>query len=240
MAAQNNLNRYLSAFEVVQAYEDQVNEGLELDADRVLDAQRRLMDAQLQYFSSRTEYAVALKNVHFEKGSLMAYTQVGILDESAATMGFADHDADADTYVADADPEEHESSPAWVADSSLLQSTENDVTFATTINDVTEVSDEYELDSQQAGRVSFSVDDFDHGFAQRQQVAPTAAVASESDRVEPLFVAPPARDAPTDVSEASMAGKVRVDLEPAGDMMPAGFILDLDTFQSFEPATNSP
>jgi hypothetical protein len=214
----------------VQAYEDQRNEGLELDADRVLDAQRRLMDAQLQYFSSRTEYAVALKNVHFEKGSLMAYTQVGILDESAATMGFAEAN--------EPEAQENEPSTAWLTETDgLLRSNQNNLTFEVNTSDVTEGSEDYKLDAQQAGRVSLSMDGPDDDIALQQRVAPTAGVFSDSDRVEPLFVAPPAMDASVDIPETGTAGKVRVDLQPEKDLMPEGFILDLDTF---EPATDSP
>jgi len=42
----------------------------------VLDAQRRLAEAGSQYFRSRTEYALSLKNVHFEKGTLLDYLGV--------------------------------------------------------------------------------------------------------------------------------------------------------------------
>lgn len=79
LAAENNLNRYLSAQDVVDAYTAKDDLSLEVDAERLLDAQRRLMDAELQYFRSRAEYAVALKNVHFEKGSLMQYCNVNVL-----------------------------------------------------------------------------------------------------------------------------------------------------------------
>lgn len=80
IAAENNLNRYLAAKEVVTAYETKDDANFELDAERLLDAQRRLMDAETEYFRSRAEYAVALKNVHFEKGSIMAYNNLDIYD----------------------------------------------------------------------------------------------------------------------------------------------------------------
>lgn len=233
VAAQNNLNRYLSAFEVVKAYEDQKNEGLELDADRVLDAQRRLMDAQLQYFASRTEYAVALKNVHFEKGSLMSYAQVGILDESAAAMSFADVQADAIDPAMDS-----ENSTEQLADISLLQSNYDEVP-ATNGGDVLHLKSE-QSDTLEAGRVSFSTDNFDDNLTPQHGVAPAAALASDSDRVDLLLLAPPPELDSDNDRAANNSGKVRVDLEPAGDRMPEGFILDLDTFQTFEPAAESP
>lgn len=36
-----------------------------------LEAQRRLLDADLRFFQSQIEYALAIRNVHFEKGSLL-------------------------------------------------------------------------------------------------------------------------------------------------------------------------
>ncbi len=42
----------------------------------VLDAQRRAADAESRYHQARVEYIVALRNVHFEKGSLLAYCGV--------------------------------------------------------------------------------------------------------------------------------------------------------------------
>ena len=48
--------------------------------DRLLDAQRRVVEAEIRYFQARSEYAIALKNVHLEKGSLMAYNDLEIFD----------------------------------------------------------------------------------------------------------------------------------------------------------------
>ena len=42
----------------------------------VLDAQRQLADALERYYQSRVEYAIAIRNVHFEKGSLLDYCDI--------------------------------------------------------------------------------------------------------------------------------------------------------------------
>lgn len=42
----------------------------------LLDAQRRRVDADIAYFRSVVEYNLALKNVHFEKGSLLDHNEV--------------------------------------------------------------------------------------------------------------------------------------------------------------------
>ena len=88
---QNNLNRYLAADEVLRALEAQESEGIPVEIDRILDAQRRSVDAEILYFRSRAEYAVALKNVHFEKGSLMQCNSVRLVDSGAS--------ADAPTFA---------------------------------------------------------------------------------------------------------------------------------------------
>ena len=70
---QNNLNQYLAADEYFQALANQKQNGIEVASDRLLDAQRRLVNAEIQFFRSRAEYAVALKNVNYEKGALLVY-----------------------------------------------------------------------------------------------------------------------------------------------------------------------
>ncbi|NQU21558.1 MAG: TolC family protein [Candidatus Nealsonbacteria bacterium] len=42
----------------------------------VLDAQRRAADAEIRYFQAQVEYALAMRNVHFEKGTLLDYCGV--------------------------------------------------------------------------------------------------------------------------------------------------------------------
>ena len=44
--------------------------------DLLLDSQRRLADAQSRHFRSMAEYAVAIKNVHYAKGTLLEYDGV--------------------------------------------------------------------------------------------------------------------------------------------------------------------
>ena len=44
--------------------------------DSLLESQRRLVDAETQYFQSRTDYAIALRDLHFEKGTLLPFNGV--------------------------------------------------------------------------------------------------------------------------------------------------------------------
>lgn len=71
--AQNRLEAANNVLKANVALEDQ-------DVDRLLDAQRRVVEAEIRYYQAKAEYAVALKNVHLEKGSLMGYTELHILD----------------------------------------------------------------------------------------------------------------------------------------------------------------
>jgi outer membrane protein TolC len=80
-AVQNNLNQYLAAeeyFNSLNALRLKGSKGQEVDSDRLLDAQRRLVQSEIQFFRSRAEYAVSLKNVHYEKGSLLDYKDMRI------------------------------------------------------------------------------------------------------------------------------------------------------------------
>ncbi|MEQ9407796.1 MAG: TolC family protein [Fuerstiella sp.] len=79
-ACQNSLNRYLAAQELLTAYEVQDEQDMDIDVDHLLDAQRRVVESEIRYYRARTEYAVALKNVHLEKGSLLTYHNLHIFD----------------------------------------------------------------------------------------------------------------------------------------------------------------
>lgn len=84
-ALQNNLNQYLAADEYFKALANQKQNGIEVASDRLLDAQRRLVNAEIQFFRSRAEYAIALKNVNYEKGALLVYKDLRILGDDTAT-----------------------------------------------------------------------------------------------------------------------------------------------------------
>ncbi|MEX2186407.1 MAG: TolC family protein, partial [Pirellulales bacterium] len=75
--AQTNYNRraaahrQLDALKALFANADE-NEKVRL-LDLLLDAQRRFADAESQYFRAVAEYAFAIKNIHYEKGSLLEF-----------------------------------------------------------------------------------------------------------------------------------------------------------------------
>lgn len=74
---QTNYNRRVAAKEQLEALT--ATEGYERDSAKlfvVLESQRRLAEAENTYYRSLVEYNLAIKNVHFEKGSLLDYNGV--------------------------------------------------------------------------------------------------------------------------------------------------------------------
>lgn len=72
---ETNLNRRMAAAEQVAAVETAYeNDNASLDS--LLDAQRRLSDAQIAYYRSRVEYQLSVKNVQFERGTLLDYNEI--------------------------------------------------------------------------------------------------------------------------------------------------------------------
>ena len=74
------MNRYIAAGELLASYEAQDDNNLDIDVDHLLDSQRRLVEAEIRYYRSRAEYALALKNIHLEKGSLLQYHNLFIFE----------------------------------------------------------------------------------------------------------------------------------------------------------------
>jgi outer membrane protein TolC len=71
-----------------RAYDAFFELGGKVSLELVLDARLRLAEAETSYHRSRIDYAVALKNVHFEKGSLLDYNGA-VLADGATWQGCA-------------------------------------------------------------------------------------------------------------------------------------------------------
>ncbi|MEZ6102922.1 MAG: TolC family protein [Pirellulaceae bacterium] len=78
--AETSRTVYEAATEELNAMQAAYEAG-ETTLDQVLVSQRRLADAQVDYHRNRIEYIVALKNVHYQKGTLLEYNNV-ILDDA--------------------------------------------------------------------------------------------------------------------------------------------------------------
>lgn len=81
---QTNMNRYLAASDAMASLEANRRAGLPVNLEQLLDAQRRVSEAQSKYYLSLVEYTVAAKNVELEKGTLLESIRVFIVDEAHA------------------------------------------------------------------------------------------------------------------------------------------------------------
>lgn len=68
---QTSLNRFLAASEALEVLEANREAGLPVNLEQLLDAQRRISESQSRYYMSLVEYTIAMKNVQFEKGTLL-------------------------------------------------------------------------------------------------------------------------------------------------------------------------
>jgi outer membrane protein TolC len=78
----------LQAVTVLLADADSVEKPRLLDIQ--LEAQRRLADAESQYFRALAEHEVAIKNVHLAKGSLLDYNQIHLAEGAWPGKAYAD------------------------------------------------------------------------------------------------------------------------------------------------------
>ena len=74
---ETNYNRLIASREQLAAVEAAF-EADKAQLDVVLDAQRRVAESGSAYYRSLVEYGLAVKNVHFEKGSLLEYCGVAL------------------------------------------------------------------------------------------------------------------------------------------------------------------
>jgi outer membrane protein TolC len=75
VVVQNAYNHVLAGQDQLQSVEAAYDAG-KITFDVLLDAQRRLAEAKIEYVRNRTQYAVAAKNVHFVKGTLLEFDGV--------------------------------------------------------------------------------------------------------------------------------------------------------------------
>ncbi len=84
---QTNMNRYLAASDALEVLDANQEAGLVVNFEQLLDAQRRVSEAQSRYFASLVEYNIATKNVQFEKGTLLHMANLMIADEASGIVG---------------------------------------------------------------------------------------------------------------------------------------------------------
>ena len=86
---ETNMNRRMAAAEQVAA----VQTAFEADnatLDSLLDAQRRLSDAEVAFYRSLVEYQLSVKNVQVEKGTLLDYNEIFLSEGAWPTKAYED------------------------------------------------------------------------------------------------------------------------------------------------------
>ena len=85
-----NLNRLNAANEQFEAIQNIWREQ-DTTIDLVLEAQRRVIEAKLQYFQTQVECMLAIKAIHFEEGTLFAYHNVALSESQAEQLAQEQH-----------------------------------------------------------------------------------------------------------------------------------------------------
>lgn len=87
-----NLQRKRLEAIVVQlnAIQAKGEQGEKAELDVRLETHRRLLDARLRYHQAEVEYALALRNVNFEKGTLLDYCNVRLVEAAAPSKAYDD------------------------------------------------------------------------------------------------------------------------------------------------------
>jgi hypothetical protein len=74
----------------LNAIEAKGDQGEKAELDVRLETHRRLLDARLRYHQAEVEYALALRNVNFEKGTLLEYCNVDLIEAMAPGKAYMD------------------------------------------------------------------------------------------------------------------------------------------------------
>jgi len=92
--AKTNYNRRLATIYQLETLEQLLKEPDAAEKPRLLDlqldSQRRLVDAEIQYYSALCEHAVALKNVFQQKGALLEYNRIYLTEGGWPARAYQD------------------------------------------------------------------------------------------------------------------------------------------------------
>ena len=80
-AMQTSYNRRLAALQNVEILRQRMESDRPVTPEQLLDAERRLSESDIQYHRDLVEHMLALKNVHFEKGTLLEYSHVMLAEQ---------------------------------------------------------------------------------------------------------------------------------------------------------------
>ena len=76
--------------EVIDRIQAKGEQGEKAELDVRLETHRRLLDARLRFHQAEVEYALALRNVNFEKGTLLDYCNVHLVEAVSPQKAYAD------------------------------------------------------------------------------------------------------------------------------------------------------
>ncbi|MEQ8789682.1 MAG: TolC family protein [Pirellulaceae bacterium] len=92
--AQTNFNRRKAALDALGSLESKYQVAEESQKTQllavVLDAQRQVADAESRYYRSLVEYTLAVRQVHFQKGSLLDYSEVTLSEGAWPDKAYRD------------------------------------------------------------------------------------------------------------------------------------------------------
>lgn len=78
--AQTAYNRRLAAKERLVAEQTNYDTGVEKQPDRLLESQRQFNEIEARFYIALIEHALSVKNVHYEKGSLLDYNEITLTE----------------------------------------------------------------------------------------------------------------------------------------------------------------
>ncbi len=106
--AYENMNLQRKRLDVIvvqlNAIEAKGDQGEKAELDVRLETHRRLLDARLRYHQAEVEYALALRNVNFEKGTLLDYCNVNLAEALSPGKAYIDASERGDFFDFDAEP----------------------------------------------------------------------------------------------------------------------------------------
>jgi hypothetical protein len=74
----------------LNALENKKNAEEKPELDVILETHRRLLDARLRYHQAHVEYGLSLRNIHFEKGTLLTYNNVRLTEAVSPPKAYLD------------------------------------------------------------------------------------------------------------------------------------------------------
>lgn len=204
---ENKLNQYLAATEYLTALQTQKEEqGAPVEADRMVDAQERVVRAEVEFFRARAEYAVSLKNIHYEKGTILAYKDLRVAEQ------YQD-----ETTVPMPTPATAENSDGDEQQSDAVDLTELPIV------EVEAASDEFEWAVPELADTASKVD-------AHESASPSDIVATDSSPIEPTPIEPaaiePAAVQTAPVAESQPGESIVWDFTSSGDSAEATPIVD--------------